>query len=355
METLAAGLPGRSGAAAGDAVPGGGRDRPGERGGRRSRGGRADRAGAAKGWSSSRSTSSCAGRRGLVQPAVKCRGPEYLRIIYGPDYDADENLARLRHARAGAQAVAGPARVRPGRRGAGAVRPPRAAAAGPRVRLRRAGPGEREGRARSTEVSVGVGAAHDPRCGHASKSFRIVGGPRPAGTDRQSVDPVEGSARGDRRRLVGRGRTTAGFSGQPARSAAADRGSDGSSADARTLCERQLDGAEPSCRIIHQLRASHHGDRAALGPCNLAGRPSAAGRVAGSLDRGEATPDLSPTLVLLLGWVQWPGRQEALRATPWSAPRGASVQGSPQLEIGAIVAVATTPGETVRVLPPAQL
>jgi protein phosphatase len=36
------------------------------------------------------------GRRGLVQPAVKCRGPEYLRIIYGPDYDAPGNLERLR-------------------------------------------------------------------------------------------------------------------------------------------------------------------------------------------------------------------------------------------------------------------
>lgn len=36
------------------------------------------------------------GPRGLVQPAVKCRGPEYLRIIYGPDYDTDENLSRLR-------------------------------------------------------------------------------------------------------------------------------------------------------------------------------------------------------------------------------------------------------------------
>lgn len=32
----------------------------------------------------------------LVQPAVKVRGKEYLRIIYGPDYDAPENLARLR-------------------------------------------------------------------------------------------------------------------------------------------------------------------------------------------------------------------------------------------------------------------
>jgi protein phosphatase len=36
------------------------------------------------------------GKRGLVQPAVKCRGREYLRIIYGPDYTAPENLERLR-------------------------------------------------------------------------------------------------------------------------------------------------------------------------------------------------------------------------------------------------------------------
>mgnify|MGYP001369300936 CR=1 FL=1 len=36
------------------------------------------------------------GPRGLVQPAIKVRGSEYLRIIYGPEYDAPENLARLR-------------------------------------------------------------------------------------------------------------------------------------------------------------------------------------------------------------------------------------------------------------------
>jgi protein phosphatase len=36
------------------------------------------------------------GRKGLVQPAIKCRGPEYLRIIYGPEYDAPGNLERLR-------------------------------------------------------------------------------------------------------------------------------------------------------------------------------------------------------------------------------------------------------------------
>jgi len=37
------------------------------------------------------------GKKGLVQPALKCRGPEYLRIIYGPDYTADEHLPRLRN------------------------------------------------------------------------------------------------------------------------------------------------------------------------------------------------------------------------------------------------------------------
>lgn len=35
--------------------------------------------------------------REFVQPAVKCRGPEYLRIIYGPDYLQPENLSRLRN------------------------------------------------------------------------------------------------------------------------------------------------------------------------------------------------------------------------------------------------------------------
>jgi protein phosphatase len=34
--------------------------------------------------------------RGLLQPAVKCRGREYLRIIYGPEYSLPENLDRLR-------------------------------------------------------------------------------------------------------------------------------------------------------------------------------------------------------------------------------------------------------------------
>ncbi len=39
------------------------------------------------------------GKRGLTQPAIKCRSREYLRIIYGPEYDAPENLPRLRSRR----------------------------------------------------------------------------------------------------------------------------------------------------------------------------------------------------------------------------------------------------------------
>ena len=32
----------------------------------------------------------------VIQPAVKCRGREYLRIIYGPEYLIPENLKRLK-------------------------------------------------------------------------------------------------------------------------------------------------------------------------------------------------------------------------------------------------------------------
>jgi protein phosphatase len=34
--------------------------------------------------------------RGPLQPAIKCRGTEYLRIIYGPEYTIPENLTRVR-------------------------------------------------------------------------------------------------------------------------------------------------------------------------------------------------------------------------------------------------------------------
>ncbi|MVN78148.1 polynucleotide kinase-phosphatase [Hymenobacter sp. HMF4947] len=36
------------------------------------------------------------GQKSLLQPALKCRGREYLRIIYGPDYLLPGNLERLR-------------------------------------------------------------------------------------------------------------------------------------------------------------------------------------------------------------------------------------------------------------------
>jgi len=37
------------------------------------------------------------GPKGMVQPGLKVRGPEYLRIIYGPDYTEPANLTRLRN------------------------------------------------------------------------------------------------------------------------------------------------------------------------------------------------------------------------------------------------------------------
>ncbi|MGB5759845.1 MAG: hypothetical protein WBM50_23220, partial [Acidimicrobiales bacterium] len=36
------------------------------------------------------------GPRGLIQPGVKCRGFDYLRIVYGPEYPLPANIERLR-------------------------------------------------------------------------------------------------------------------------------------------------------------------------------------------------------------------------------------------------------------------
>lgn len=36
------------------------------------------------------------GEKGLIQPAMKVRGADYLRIIYGPEYDLPANIERLR-------------------------------------------------------------------------------------------------------------------------------------------------------------------------------------------------------------------------------------------------------------------
>jgi hypothetical protein len=35
------------------------------------------------------------GSRGIAQPAVKCRGREYLRIIYGPEYGSMPVVANV--------------------------------------------------------------------------------------------------------------------------------------------------------------------------------------------------------------------------------------------------------------------
>ncbi|MDY3560888.1 polynucleotide kinase-phosphatase [Gemmata sp. JC673] len=43
------------------------------------------------------------GRKFFAQPALKVRGREYLRIIYGPDYLAPEHLGRLKHRAVGAK------------------------------------------------------------------------------------------------------------------------------------------------------------------------------------------------------------------------------------------------------------
>ena len=43
------------------------------------------------------------GAKGLVQPGIKCRGREYLRIIYGAEYTAPEHLAKLKARNVGAK------------------------------------------------------------------------------------------------------------------------------------------------------------------------------------------------------------------------------------------------------------
>ncbi len=43
------------------------------------------------------------GKKGIIQPAIKCRGPEHFRIIYGPDYTMPAHLDRLRERGLGAK------------------------------------------------------------------------------------------------------------------------------------------------------------------------------------------------------------------------------------------------------------
>ena len=87
-------------AAAGDAH---GRRRPRRRRQRQARpprGGRSSPARGGEGMVVKPRDVVASGRRGLVQPGVKCRGREYLRIIYGPEY-TDARAARRGCASAG--------------------------------------------------------------------------------------------------------------------------------------------------------------------------------------------------------------------------------------------------------------
>ena len=93
------------------------------RGGRDRLVGGADRRAAARAWWSSRCDFIAPRtQRASSSPGVKCRGREYLRIIYGPEYTAPENLERLRKRGARPQAIARAARVRARDRGARALR-----------------------------------------------------------------------------------------------------------------------------------------------------------------------------------------------------------------------------------------
>lgn len=86
------------------------------------------------------------GRRGYAQPAVKCRGREYLRIIYGPEYSALQNLERLRQRGVAAKRGLAAREFALGIEGLERFvrREPPAACA--RMRLRRAGHGKRADR-----------------------------------------------------------------------------------------------------------------------------------------------------------------------------------------------------------------
>ena len=63
-----------------------------------------------------------------MQPALKCRGREYLRIIYGPEYtEPAEPRAAARSAACGRKRSLALREFALGHRGPGAVRPRRAA------------------------------------------------------------------------------------------------------------------------------------------------------------------------------------------------------------------------------------
>ena len=86
------------------------------------------------------------GSKGLNQPAIKCRGKEYLRIIYGPDYDTEKNLSRLRIRHLGRKPLTRYPRICIRRRIARTIRKRRTFTQGARMRVWRFGIGKRTGR-----------------------------------------------------------------------------------------------------------------------------------------------------------------------------------------------------------------
>ena len=76
------------------------------------------------------------GRKGLAQPGIKCRGREYLRIIYGPEYPDASQIDRLRPRNLARKRGTRHPRVRARRREPDPLRHPAAALPGARMRLR---------------------------------------------------------------------------------------------------------------------------------------------------------------------------------------------------------------------------
>lgn len=93
--------------------------------------------------------------RGIVQPGIKCRGHEYLRIIYGPEYDRPDNLLRRETAALSVEALTRAARVCPRDRGRHPIRASRAAVPSSRVRFRRPRSGKRACRSSALIVRAG--------------------------------------------------------------------------------------------------------------------------------------------------------------------------------------------------------
>ena len=94
------------------------------------------------------------GRRGSCSRPSSAAGASTCGSSTARSTRPPTNLERLRARGLAGEAVARAARVRPGHRGAGALRAERAAVPRPRVRLRRAGAGERAGRSTPRRPAV---------------------------------------------------------------------------------------------------------------------------------------------------------------------------------------------------------